>query len=180
VGTTGAPACGSFAAKPLPGVGPAQRPNAPPPPAPASPQAYAVRFWQTIPLPVPKPTIPPGYAVTGKPAYLVTHGTTSPPTYAENTPLGQLTVQATGAYYVDWGDAAGPEWDGPYVSEGQPYPNGNIAHTYDYAGTYTVTVEELWSATWRLAGAAGTLTGLHTVAQIPGFQVQQLQAVITN
>ena len=144
------------------------------------PATLAVQFWRTIPLPVPRPTIPPGYAVTGKTAYLVTNGTTDPPVYVDNTPLGQLTVQATGKYLVDWGDGTQPTWTGPYAGEGRPWPNGQITHTYDFAGSYTVTVEEEWTAVWHLAGANGTLTGLHTTAPIPNFAVEQLQAVITN
>lgn len=148
-------------------------------PAPG-PAAYAVRFWRTIPLPVPKPAIPPGYAITGKTAYLVTHGTTSPPEYVDNTPLGQLTIRVSGAYVVDWGDANSPYWDGPYAFEGQPWPDGRITHTFEVAGTYTVTVEEDWTAVWQLAGVTGTLGGLRTTATIPGFQARQYQAVITN
>jgi hypothetical protein len=166
-------------------------PNCPPPPpaapghpAPAlpvlDPVTLAVQFWHTIPLPVPKPTIPPGYAVTGKDAYLVTNGTTRPAPYVDNTPLGQLTVTATGQYLVNWGDIHQPGWAGPYSSEGEPWPNGVITHVYDFAGTVDVTVEEEWTAVWRLAGASGTLNGLHTAATIPGFRVEQLQAVLTN
>lgn len=149
------------------------------PPAP-NPAAYAVEFWRTIPLPVPKPEVPPGYAVTGKPSYLVTHGTVSPPQFSDNTPLGRLTIDATGQYRVDWGDSTPPDWAGPYQAEGQPWPNGQITHTYDYTGTYTIEVEEDWTAVWHLAGATGTLTGLRTTAAIPDFRVEQLQAVITN
>lgn len=170
--------CGSLAAKPLPSVAPTIAAPANRPAPPPNPASLAVRFWQSIPLPVPRPAIPPGYAVTGKPAYLVTHGTTAPPAYVENTPLGTLSIRATGVYYVSWGDRGG--WDGPYRGEGRPYPHGNIVHTYDYAGTVTVTVSEAWSATWTLAGATGTLTGLHTTATMRDFQVEQLQAVITN
>lgn len=146
----------------------------------AGPAGYAVQFWKTIPLPVPKPQIPPGYAITGKTAYLVTNGTTDPPVYSDNTPLGQLTIQATGEYVVDWGDSSPSVWDGPYAMEGQPWPNGKITHTYDYTGTYTVQVVEDWSAVWRLGASTGELTGLHTAATIPDFRVEQLQAVITN
>ena len=153
---------------------------APAPAAPPDPVTLAVQFWQTIPLPVPKPTIPPGYAVTGKVAYLVTNGTTAPPAYQEQTPLGQLSIQATGSYLVDWGEGPGASWTGPYTSEGQPWPDGNITHTYDNVGVYTVTIREQWTAVWRLAGATGVLGGLATEATIPGFRAEQLQAVITG
>lgn len=176
---------GAAAAVSAPLCIPAPAPPAAPAPAPAparapTPVVFAVRFWQNIPLPVPKPEIPPGYAVTGKTAYLVTHGTTEPPEYSTTTPLGQLTVRASGQYFVDWGDSSPAVWAGPYLVEGQPWPDGKISHTYDFTGTYTVTVREQWSAVWQLGGATGTLTGLQTVGTIPGFQVEQLQAVITN
>ena len=150
--------------------------GAPPP----NPVTLAVEFWRTIPLPVPKPGIPPGYAITGKTAYLVTHGTTAPAAFEENTPIGPLSIRATGQYVVDWGDGTSPVWAGPYPTEGEPWPDGRITHVYDIAGTYTVTVREEWSAVWELAGATGNLQGLATTAAIPGFRAEQLQAVITN
>lgn len=163
-----------------PPIPPSAKGTAAPPRPPLNPLTLAVRFWRTIPLPVPRPTIPPGYAVTGKAAYLVTDGTTSPPPFAEATPLGPLVVVATGRYLVNWGDPAAPGWAGPYTTEGRPWPSGRITHVYDYTGTDTVTVVEDWTATWTLAGATGTLGGLHTVATIPAFRVEQLQAVLTN
>jgi len=165
-------ATGQVAPCPAQAVGPA--------PAAVDPATLAVRFWQTIPLPVPHPTIPPGYAVTGKPAYLVTNGTLSPHPYQRPTPLGPLTITAHGKYLVDWGDGTLPTWTGPYDSEGLAYPNGNISHTYDNTGTVTVTIQEVWTATWTLGDATGTLRTLHTTAVITGFQVRQIQAVITG
>jgi len=156
------------------------RPNQAPPPAPIDPLTLAVRFWRTIPLPVPHPRIPPGYAITGKTAFLVTDGTTAPPPFTENTPLGALSVRASGTYLIDWGDGSTPTWTGPYKQEGQPWPNGAISHVYENVGTYTVTVQEHWTATWSLAGASGTLAGLATTAAIPAFRVEQLQAVINS
>ena len=153
-------------------------PGVTPPPAVAqNPEAYAVSFWRTITLPTPKPTVPPGYAITGKPAYLVTDGTVAPAPYSEATPLGLLAVVAHGTYDVVWGDGA---TGGPFGGEGQPYPHGTIVHTYDDVGTVTVVVTERWSATWSIGTAHGQLDGLQTQASIPGFQVKQVQAVITQ
>jgi hypothetical protein len=146
--------------------------------APAlDPATLAEQFWQTIPLPVPQPSIPPGYAITGKPAYLVTDGTVAPPAFVEPTPLGLLTVAAHGTYTVDWGDGS---TGGPYATEGTGYPNGQIVHTYDRVGTVDVAVHEAWTATWTLGAAAGTLGQLATVGGIPAFTVRQIQAIIEN
>ena len=147
---------------------------------PINPGTLAVRFWQTIPLPVPKPSIPPGYAITGKPAYLVTNGTLAPAPYQQTTPLGPLTITARGSYLIDWGDGTLPTWAGPYRQEGRAYPNGNIFHTYDNTATLTVTVREVWTATWALGPATGALNTLQTTATIAAFPVEQLQAVITG
>jgi hypothetical protein len=150
------------------------------PPRPIDPTILALSFWQTIPLPIPRPAIPPGYAITGKPAYLVTHGTVVPNPYSRPTPFGELTITPSGSYIVDWGDGTTPTWTGPYAGEGEPWPNGNIAHTFDNAGTVTITVEELWTATWRFGPFTGRLTTLHTTATINDYPIRQAQAVITN
>jgi hypothetical protein len=151
-----------------------------PPLPPINPATLAVRFWQTIPLPVPKPAIPPGYAITGKAAYLVTNGTLAPAPYQQPTPLGPLTITARGSYLIDWGDGTLPTWTGPYRQEGRAYPNGTIFHTYDNTGTLTVTVREVWTAAWALGPATGALNTLQTTATIAAFPVDQLQAVITS
>jgi hypothetical protein len=114
------------------------------------------------------------------PAYLVTNGTLAPPPYQRQTPLGPLDITARGSYLVDWGDATGPTWAGPYWQEGRPFPNGNIAHTYDNVKTVTVTVQEVWTATWRLGSATGQLTALSTTATIPDFTIKQIQSILTG
>lgn len=141
------------------------------------PAILAASFWETIPLPAPRPNIPPGYAITGKPAYLVTNGTLNPAPYHQQTVVGSLAIKAHGTYQVDWGDGA---TGGPYQSEGQPWPHGTIAHTYDSIGAYNVIVTEIWTATWQLGAAHGTLTRLTTRGTIPTFPVRQIQAVITG
>jgi hypothetical protein len=144
------------------------------------PVTLAVEFWETIPLPRPRPSIPPGFAITGKPAYLVTDGTVAPRQFQQQTPLGPLTISTHGSYLVDWGDGTTPTWTGPYGQEGRAYPNGTMLHTFDNAGTVTVTVQEVWTATWHLGTATGALNALRTTAAIAAFPIEQLQAVITG
>jgi len=165
--------------QPTPGLAACPVNNTPPTPG-LNPTNLAVSFWRTIPLPVPRPQVPPGYAVTGLPSYLVTDGSLHPAPYVANTPLGLLTIVATGSYAVDWGDGTSPTWAGPYSQEGEPYPSGNIAHTYDNTGLVTVTLDENWSAVWTIGRFGGVLPDLRTVATVPDFRVSQLQAVITN
>ncbi|MDP8987897.1 MAG: PKD domain-containing protein [Actinomycetota bacterium] len=149
-------------------------PNEPGTPATLTPAEVAEPFVRTIPLPAPRPRIPPGHAITGLPAYLETRGSLTHRVGPAPTELGPIEVRATGAYYVDWGDGT-PE-EGPFPFEGEPYPAGRIVHTYRHTGTYTVTVREAWSAEWRLGGDSGTVPGLQTQASVP-LEVRQLQAV---
>lgn len=114
------------------------------------------------------------------PSYIVTNGTLAPPAYQRQTPIGPLYITAHGQYLVDWGDGTVPTWAGPYEQEGHPYPDGNIAHTYDNVGIVTVTVEEVWTATWRLGAADGELTSLRTTATIHGFTIKQIQSILTG
>ena len=160
-----APATPAQAAAPTPGA-PAQ-------PAP-TPAELAVQFWRELPLPSPQPHIAPGRAITGKTAYLETRGQTRR-VFGQDTPLGRLELTATGTYYVDWGDGT---TTGPHDTEGGPWPDGKITHTYVDVGRYDVVVTERWSATWTLGGAGGDLSGLRTTGRIEDFPVEQVQAVI--
>ncbi|MPZ89359.1 MAG: hypothetical protein GEU81_15085 [Nitriliruptorales bacterium] len=146
-----------------------------PGPALPAPEEIALRFWEQVRLPAPEPHIAPGYAVTGKTAYLET-GAQPNASFERVTPLGTLTIQASAELWVDWGEGEGPQ--GPYASLGGPWPHGEITNVYAEAGTVDVTVTQQWSATWALAGATGTLGGLSTTATIPDLAIEQLQAVL--
>lgn len=141
---------------------------------PDTPAQYAARYWERVLLPVPKPYIAPGWAITGKLAYLETRGATTK-TFHADTPFGPLEINATGQYYVDWGDN---ESTGPHSREGKPWPEGEITHDYVWARTYDITVTERWVATWSLGGQSGTLRQLRTAATIDDFPARQIQAVI--
>ncbi len=141
-----------------------------------SPRVLAIGFWQDIPLPKPAPSIAPGWAITGKTAYLETHGERRHD-YSRGTPFGSLGLTATGQYSVDWGDG---ETTGPYDVEGRAWPDGRITHTYINVGHYNIVVTEKWSSTWHLGGESGDLSGLETEGVIDNFRVEQVQAVISG
>lgn len=175
------PACPAQpAAAPAPGTPGTPGGARAPAPAPVrlpSPGTLATRFWDTIPLPHPHPVSRPDYAITGKRTYVSTGDTNRPAPWTKPTPFGTLSITAVGTYTVQWGDGT---TSGPYSTTGGPYPSGTITHTYDNTGTVTITVTEQWHATWRIGAFHGTLGGLHTTGDIPGFVVRQLQAVITQ
>lgn len=141
--------------------------------APQTPQESASQFWHEIPLPKPQPAIAPGRAITGKLAYLETRGELHH-VWSTETPNGTLTVDANGAYSVDWGDGT---HTGPHPFEGGPWPDGRITHTYIDVGRWDVVVTEHWTATWVLGADSGTLEELRTTGRIEDFPAQQIQAV---
>jgi hypothetical protein len=138
------------------------------------PAQFAALAWQQASLPKPDPKIAPGRAIVGKWAYLETQGQLRF-THRESTPLGELHIEATGRYHVDWGDG---EKTGPHSMEGGKWPDGQIRHQYQDAGTYDVVVTEHWTATWRLGSDGGDLLGAQTTGRIDDFPAQQIQAVI--
>ena len=139
-----------------------------------TPAMVARRYWEEIPLPVPRPRIAPGRAITGKLAYLETNGEVRH-VYTNSTIFGPLEIVATGMYSIDWGDG---DSSGPHAFEGKPWPDGRITHEYQQVGAYDIVVTEQWTAVWRLAGQSGVLRELRTTGRIDNFPVEQIQAVI--
>jgi hypothetical protein len=150
-------------------------PRAPGEPAPVETRSMvAARYWEQVALPVPKPAIAPGRAITGKLAFLETNGKVSD-LYTNSTVFGPVTIRATGSYTVDWGDGT---TTGPHSFEGGAWPDGKITHQYIKVGAYNVVVTEKWTANWSLDGESGTLRTLQTSGRIDNFPVEQIQAVI--
>ena len=139
----------------------------------ADPAVLAEVFWGEVLLPKPVPHIEPGWAMTGRLAYLETRAPMTQ-TFTRDTPLGPLTITATGAFLVDWGDGTST---GPHADAGAPWPDGRITHGYTRATTVDVVVAEQWQATWALAGRTGNLTALRTEGRIEDLPVREVQAV---
>jgi hypothetical protein len=144
---------------------------------PLPPAALAGLFWtvhgQDL-LGRPAPSIAPGYGLAGKLGYLETHASTTQD-FSNPTPLGPLGISAHGSFMVDWGDGSG--WQGPYDNPGAPWPDGDITHSWIDVGQYDVRVAEVWTATWSLGGAQGSLAALRTQGSIPSFEIRQLQSI---
>lgn len=152
-------------------------PRCPPQPgeeAVIDPRVLALQGWEEVVLPKPEPYIAPGWAITGKYAYLETRGQLRH-TFTKDTPIGPLRIISTGRYFVDWGDG---EKTGPHTVEGGPWPDGQIIHTYIDVGLYDVVVTEEWTATWSLGPAGGSLSGQRTIGRIDDFRVEQIQVVV--
>jgi hypothetical protein len=79
------------------------------------PRVLAQQGWEEVLLPKPQPYIAPGWAITGKYAYLETRGELRD-VFRKATPIGPLEITSTGRYYVDWGDG---ERTGPHSVEGR-------------------------------------------------------------
>lgn len=141
-----------------------------------APVEVAFAFMREIVPPGPDPWIAPGYALTGKPAFLETRAPMAT-RRRYDTPLGPLevTLRATD-FSVDWGDAARTD-EGPFASPGKPWPGGAARHAYTTLGRYDVVVTQVWDADWRLAGQSGTVRGLSSVGLLDDFEARQLQAV---
>lgn len=127
-------------------------------------------------MPKPVPRIAPGWAIVGKMAFLETNGVTTM-THNNDSPFGPLVIVATGRYYVEWGDG---DSSGPHSGEGRPWPDGQIKHDYQWAGTYDVVVTQRWTATWSLGGQSGILRELRTAGRIEDFPARELQAVVRS
>jgi hypothetical protein len=139
---------------------------------------------RTIRDDMPRPTleVPPGYALTGMPAYLVTNHQLEYGPVTHTVDLGvavlDVTVTATGSTNVDWGDGT----VATYHSPGTPWPNGQVVHTYRDAGTVDIHVTDTWQVTYRVPalGIEDTLEAPLPPRSLDALEVQQVQAVRTS
>lgn len=154
-------------------------PGAPPLPAP-DPAVLALElarsFWYETSLPHPKARIAPGWAITGKRAYLEVDMPLDR-RFEHDTPMGPLVVRSSARITVDWGDGARTR---AVRSQGGPWPGGDLTHTWTDAGAVDVVVRAGWTAQWTLGPYAGSLQRLSTSAVIDDFPVREVQAVRTR
>lgn len=147
------------------------------PPVGTDHDLVATEHWESVTLPAPRPYIAPGKAITGLGAYLETRGALTYSYSNPDTVFGPLEIEARGQYFVDWGDGT---VTGPHSVEGQPWPDGQISHSYTFVGSYDVVVEIRWTATWRFGDETGVLDELVTTGVIEDFPVGQIQAVVVG
>lgn len=136
-------------------------------------------------LPRPEPSVPPGYAMTGMAAYLVTDHELAygPVDHAVDLEIFQLTVRVTGTgtTTVDWGDGTVLTYDQP----GLAYPDGEVTHTYADAGAVNIEIIDSWSLNYDVyRGGELIISDVLEFDLAPvvleDLEVRELQAVRTS
>lgn len=131
----------------------------------------------------PKPRlrfVPARRGLTGLPSYF----------WLENRPrpiearagVGGITVtaQARPVQYVwDFGDGTDRATRGPGRRWTMKRP-GNIRHTYEGKGRYTVEVEVIWEARWRLGTGAWRHLGYFSNSSTRSYRVRSIVAVLVK
>lgn len=147
----------------------------------------AVRQTVTDLLPRPEPSVPPGYALTGMPAYLVTDHALDygPAEHPVDLGIMELTVrvEGTGTSTVDWGDGSEPQ---TYDETGLPYPDGGVKYTYADRGEATITVTDSWRLTFDVYRNGNVIISdivefqLNPVALEEPLEIRELRSVRTS
>ena len=147
----------------------------PPPNRPTPAQAADQAWRERVQLPSPRPYVAPGFAITGKRAYLELNA--QPTIDATFNAFGyDVAITARSSLDIDWGDGI---TEANVTRQGGPYPDGDITHIYTHAKpTNTITVIQRWTADWRIGTTTGTITDavLQTTGQF-SFETRELQAV---
>lgn len=135
--------------------------------------AAALAWERQVQLPGPSLRIAPGWALTGKTAYLEVMGPRE--LNREYEALGYpITIDATSTLDVDWGDGT---VERGIRRRGGAWPEGDITHVYTDLGTYTVTVTQRWTANWRVGTQRGVIADrLVTIGSLQ-LEARQVQAV---
>jgi hypothetical protein len=136
-------------------------------------------------LPRPAPSVPPGYAMTGMAAYLVTDHELEygPVDHEVDLEIMQLTVRVNGTATttVDWGDGTVLTYDQP----GLAYPDGEVTHTYADAGDVTIQITDSWRLTYDVYRSGDLIISnvlefdLAPVA-LENLEIRQMQSVRTS
>lgn len=138
------------------------------------------RYVRSDQLPRPELSVPPGYALAGMPAYLVTGHSLAHelPNLAVNLGVVQASLRwaAEATMTVDWGDGTVTTHSRP----GTGWPDGEVVHTYVDGGTYTITVTDTWTVSYEIDEVVGTLTETLAPVVLEGVEVRERVAVRTG
>ncbi len=151
---------------------------------PAATVRDTVRALVTDQLPRPELSVPPGYAMTGMPAYLVT-GDDHDLAFNTNRQVDiegfafDIDISATGVSTVDWGDGTESV---TYTEPGRPYPDGEVRHTYRDRGDVDISITDEWEVVFTATTGTGTtltdtITATLATTTLPDVEVQEYRAV---
>ncbi len=145
-----------------------------PPTPPIDPQQWVRTYLATHNPQPPNPHFIPPHAITGEPMYLLTDAPTTWNHHTTTTPFGPLHLTGTATITINWGDTTTTTG---HTQPGQPWPHGQLTHTYTHTGTTTITATYHWHITWNFPDLAGTIPLTHTTT-LPNYPITELQPTI--
>lgn len=152
-----------------------------------TPQEEVTRRWRTqVVPPGPRAFITPGESVVGLPAYLEIQEPAVWFTTLESEVSNRtFEIRARADWWIDWGDDPGAR-DDYKDTQGVPYPGGpgEISHVFSDIAVYDITVEAVWSASYRIVAGDGTANiwvpvprPLLTSYELEPFPVGEVQSI---
>lgn len=128
-------------------------------------------------LPRPELSVPPGFGLVGMPAFLVTDHELAHELPRQDVDLGILRIpiswQATGVSRVDWGDGQLSE----HHVGGRAWPDGEVTHTYQDAGSYAISLQDTWTISYQLGPITGSTTAVLDPVVLDALEVEERRSV---
>ena len=166
-----------------PDPAPATKPGPRRPPAGPSPEELARRVFERVISLAPRPSIsvaPARVGLTGLESFFWVGDDLAPVTAEAQAPGLTVTAEARPVRYRwDFGDGAGEETAHP----GRPWTPrrpGDVGHLYETKGGYTVTVEAVWAARWRVNDGPWRALGYFETSGSLDYPVREMVAVLVH
>jgi hypothetical protein len=132
---------------------------------------------RSIPMPTPKMWLAPGWAIVGKRSYLELSTPTQQSGVVVHRGLPINYVCSVANAEIRWGDGSVEQFTRDQTG---PYPNGGVSHWFDEPGSYTPTVQEVWSCVVSYRNQSRTVAVTPPAGTFPNFEARELQAVIVG
>jgi hypothetical protein len=141
-------------------------------------EAFQQELRDAQQLSPPQLKISPSSAIPGLPVFMSISG-------AQNTTINllrevaghQVHVVLNSTYDIDWGDGTAFTTS----SQGGPFPNGDVQHTYVDSNPYVIVVRQHWKGRWTSDdGRSGTIVGDPLTQASASITILDAEAILTG